>query len=245
MMNKIKKNMSIIILLLFGIIISLTLKSDSPQILVSKKFKPEFKDQLNNFVYLVSEVSLFDRSLPTASASGFIFSSNESHVFIITAYHFCQDDEIDPATPISKKTIYAINSKYPREAHIISFDIENDICILSGVKYSWESFKDAKFANSMPKIGEDVYNFAAPNGISSPNISLMFKGFFAGCDTDNCLYTIPATFGSSGSPVYNKKGELISIVVSATPEFENVAIGPDIYKIKKLVDDTNKIVRIK
>ena len=245
MMNKIKKNMSIIILLLLGIVASLTLKSDSPQILVSKKFKPEFKDQLSNFVYLVSEVSLFDRSLPESSASGFIFSSNESHVFIITAHHFCQDNEISPEIAIAKRTIYAINSKYPREAHVISYDEKNDICILTAVKYSWETFKDVKFAESMPRIGEDVYNFAAPNGISSPNINLMFKGFFSGCEIDSCLYTIPATFGSSGSPVYNKKGELISIIVSASPEFENVAIGPDIYKIKKLIDDTNKIVRIK
>jgi hypothetical protein len=235
------------ILILIALLFVILIKSDagtSTTNLSSKRYAEPFKDQLNNFVFLISERTIFNESLPESTASGFIFASTRSHIFIMTANHFCWNNDIAEQLEFAKRTIIAVNKEYPREAHILLTDEKNDICVLSAIKFKWEKFKTIKFAKSMPKTGEKVYNFAAPNGISSPNTNLMFEGYFSGCE-DLCLYTIPATFGSSGSAVYNSKGELISILVAATPDFENVGLGPDIYTIRKFINEANNTVRIK
>ena len=107
-----------------------------------------------------------------------------------------------------------------------------------------EKFKNIKLAKKMPAIGNFVFNVAAPNSMGSPNTRLLFDGHFGGCE-EVCVYTIPATFGSSGSAVFNSKGELISILVMATPDFENVGIGPDIYTIKQFLSEVEQIMVIK
>ena len=72
----------------------------------------------------------------------------------------------------------------------------------------------------------------------------MFDGYFAGCEQGFCMYSIPATFGSSGSAVYNTKGELVSILVAAAIDFENVSMGPDIQKIEALIKSVDNVVDI-
>jgi len=96
----------------------------------------------------------------------------------------------------------------------------------------------------MPSIGEVVINVAAPDGMASPRTRLMFDGNFAGCEGINCVYTIPATFGSSGSAIYNSDGELISILVAAATNFENVSMGPHVSLIQTLIDTVEEEIDI-
>jgi V8-like Glu-specific endopeptidase len=72
----------------------------------------------------------------------------------------------------------------------------------------------------------------------------MFDGNFAGCENFHCIYAVPATFGSSGSAIYNQQGELISILVAAATNFENVSMGPHVYLIQTLVDTVQKEIDI-
>lgn len=203
-------------------------------------YEKEYKDQLINFAFLVKAVSLIDQTSIHSTASGMIISSTKSHIFILTADHFCTT----PEDEIFKTDIIVNNSAAPRFAQIIYTDTKNDICLLSAIKYRGENFKNIKLAKKMPALGEFVFNVAAPNGIGSPKTRLLFDGYFGGCE-DMCLYTIPATFGSSGSAVFNEKGELISILVMATEDFENVGIGPDIYKIRTFLDKVGEIMVIR
>ena len=96
----------------------------------------------------------------------------------------------------------------------------------------------------MPLIGEKLTNVAAPDGMASPNTRLMFDGIFSGCEGLNCVFTIPATFGSSGSAVYNENGELVSILVAASVNFENVSMGPHITTIQTLVETVDEEIDI-
>ena len=220
------------------------LKSDFPVIQEEHSLKllyeKEYKDQLNNFTFLVKSVSLMDQTSIHSTASGMIISSTKSHIFVLTADHFCSS----PEDELFKTEIIVNNSDAPRLSQIIFKDPKNDICLLSAIKYKGEKFKNIKLAKKMPALGEFVFNVAAPNGIGSPKTRLLFDGYFGGCE-DMCLYTIPATFGSSGSAVFNDKGELISILVMATEDFENVGIGPDIYKIKIFLDKLDEIMEIR
>lgn len=206
-------------------------------------FEKEYKHQLNNFVFLIKVVDVLGTEEMQSTASGMIISSTKSHVFILTADHFCNSEEED-TTQLFKTEIIAYNGDNPRVGQIILSDKENDICLISGIKYRDEKFKNIDFAKKMPPLGEFIFNIAAPNSMGSPNTRLLFDGHFGGCE-DICVYTIPATFGSSGSAVFNSKGEIISILVMATPDFENVGIGPDIYTIRNFIKKVEQIMVIK
>jgi len=226
--------------------------------IVKSNYNKEFTHQLSNFTFLVKEVHLTfcenkdqetgtcdEVVFPEASASGVVISQSQSHLFILTADHFCIDTTPEEDMSMEGERliqVYLGNTK--RDAKIVIEDKDNDLCLLAALKFKKENFKPVKFASKMPEIGDELYNFAAPDGIGSPNTRLMFDGYFAGCEQGFCMYTIPATFGSSGSAVYNKRGELVSILVAAAIDFENVSMGPDISKITNFVKSIDKFVDI-
>jgi len=226
--------------------------------IITPKFNNEFRHQLSNFTFLVKEVNLtfcdkIDEEagtcdevvFPEASASGVVISQSKSHVFILTANHFCIDTPPEDDMSLEgSRTIKAFINATERDAQVLYEDDVNDLCLLGAVKLEKENFKPVRFASNMPKIGDRVYNFAAPDGIGSPNTRLMFDGYFAGCEQGFCMYSIPATFGSSGSAVYNEKGELVSILVAAAIDFENVSMGPDIQKISTLIKSVDNVIDI-
>ena len=96
----------------------------------------------------------------------------------------------------------------------------------------------------MPLIGENVINVAAPDGMASPNTRLMFDGKFSGCEGYSCVFTVPATFGSSGSAIYNKEGELVSLLVAAATNFENVSMGPHVETLNIFLESVSETVDI-
>ena len=217
-------------------------------------FVEEHKDKLSNFVFLVkeshtlcipdNETSCSERSeiIPTASASGVVLSSSTSHIFILTANHFCESSDMEKIMGEIKIRAFIGESK--RIVNVVTYTKEADLCLLQGLKFKDENFKTTELASEMPLIGEKVMNVAAPDGMASPNTRLMFDGNFAGCEESSCIFTVPATFGSSGSAIYNKEGQLVSILVAAATNFENVSMGPDITFIQTLIDTVQKEIDI-
>jgi hypothetical protein len=226
--------------------------------IVETKFNNTYKDQLSNFTFLVKEVNLVlcdesdkkmatcdEVTFPDSSASGVVISQSKSHIFIMTANHFCADTPPEEDMSMEgDRVIQVYIGSTMRDAKVVFEDEDDDLCLLEALKFKQENFSPVRFANEMPDIGDKLYNFAAPNGIGSPNTRLMFDGYFAGCEQGFCMYSIPATFGSSGSAVYNEEGELVSILVAAAIEFENVSMGPDITKISNFVKSIDKVVDI-
>jgi hypothetical protein len=220
--------------------------------------KPIFVEQhqtkLENFVFLVKESHSFcipekeescqekTEVLPISSASGVILSSSSSHIFILTANHFCENSDIEKIMGELKIRIFI--GETSRLANVITSSEKADLCLLQALRYKDENFKPTRLAKEMPSIGEDVFNVAAPDGMASPNTRLMFTGKFSGCEGLNCVFTVPATFGSSGSAIYNQEGELISLLVAAALNFENVSMGPHIKTLNTLVETVEETLDI-
>ena len=217
-------------------------------------FVEEHKDKLLNFVFLVKEshsLCMPDEEsscleepsvIPIASASGVVLSSSSSHIFILTANHFCETSDVEKM--MGEVKIRAFIGESSRLVDTVTYSQKADLCLLQGLRFKEESFKTTTIAKEMPSIGEHVINVAAPDGMASPNTRLMFDGNFAGCEGLNCVYSIPATFGSSGSAIYNKEGELISILVAAATNFENVSMGPHVSLIQTLIDTVEEEIDI-
>jgi hypothetical protein len=217
-------------------------------------FVEKHESKLENFVFLIKEshdICISDetescpespRVVPVASASGVVLSSSSSHIFILTANHFCEDSPIEKIMGETK--IRAFIGETSRLTTVVNYSENADICLLQGLKYKDENFKTTKIAKEMPLIGESVINVAAPDGMASPNTRLMFDGKFSGCEGYSCVFTVPATFGSSGSAIYNKEGELIALLVAAATNFENVSMGPHVEMINTFIDSISESVDI-
>ena len=221
---------------------------------VKPTFVKEHEDKLSNFVFLVKEShslcipdeksSCLDKPgiMPIASASGVVLSSSSSHIFILTANHFCETSNMEKM--MGEIKIRAFIGETSRLVDSVTFSQKADLCLLQGLRFKEENFKTTVIAKEMPSIGDRVINVAAPDGMASPNTRLMFDGNFSGCEGLNCVYTVPATFGSSGSAIYNKEGELISLLVAAATNFENVSMGPHVKLIQTLIDTVEEEIDI-
>ena len=206
-------------------------------------YTKDYKIGAENFVFLLKEVvpliCLEEECEPKidSTASGFVFSSDENSIFVMTAAHFCAESE--SLDIFLSQNIIGFANDTPRQLYLLYMDKEKDLCMLHGVKNLNENFGNIKIAKE-PTIGERVYTVAAPEGIAGPGIRLIFDGIFSGCDELYCMSTIPATFGSSGAGIYNKKGELISVVMAVPQSFSHVVISPshkDLIKFIKIIDD--------
>ena len=228
--------------------------SKKPTQIADQIYTKTYQSQLENFVFLVkeshhncfpnSEQSCIEEKTvtPLSSASGVVLSSSSSHIFIVTANHFCENSISEKMMGETKIRIFIGDTS--RVANIVTGSEKADLCLLEALRFKDESFKTTILAKRMPLIGDRLINIAAPDGMASPNTRLMFNGNFAGCEEFSCVFTIPATFGSSGSAIYNEKGELVSILVAAAVNFENVSMGPHVDTLHVLVETVEKTIDI-
>ena len=243
MYEKVKTGVVVFIILLF-IFGCMSLKTHIP-VNAGKnsiKYTKNYHSGSGNFVFLLKEVEplicLAEECRPRieSTASGFVLSSDENSVFIITAAHFCT--EVEGVDIYVDEQIIAFANDTPRKVSILYMDRETDLCMLHGIKEVNESFENIKIAENSV-IGEKVYTVAAPDGIAGPGFRLIFDGIFSGCDDNVCMTTIPATFGSSGAGIFNMKGEVITIVMAVPENFNNVILSPsnkDLIEFIKLID---------
>ena len=75
-------------------------------------------------------------------------------------------------------------------------------------------------------FGERVFTVSAPLGVSDRNVVLHFEGIFSGCSNPlSCYFTIPTTYGSSGSAIFDTKRRIVGITLRSLVGFESVALG--------------------
>ena len=131
------------------------------------------------------------------------------------------------------------NNKIYNIKEIVNADKENDLCLFS-VKGLFN--KPLKIAKDLPEIGDIVYNISSPEGIFSKGGIPVFLGIYSGKYNDennSDIYTIYSKPGSSGSPVFNTKGELIGAIHSTIRNNYNISLATNITAIKDIIKKTN------
>ena len=173
-----------------------------------------------------------------SSASSFLIKNKKDKSYLLTAAHVCKTDYGSliflPKFQV-KEEFYGLNFKMQKFKYKVhSIDQKNDLCIVTSDRIDAKPYKIAK---SYPALGDVVYNIAAPLGIFEKGIVPLFSGRFSGSAYDRALYTLPAVGGSSGSPVLNKKGQVIGLVSAVTIKFNQIVISPTLEQIRKIVKD--------
>lgn len=178
-----------------------------------------------------------------SSGSGVVVASSEEGSYVLTAAHVCQV-EIDKMVPdptflpliktieINMKIVNLAQSKY--QADVISMDTNSDICLLFVEDY-WNEAGPVEISSTAPFEGERVYNVAAPVGIFYENTVPLLEGFYMGTEDLRSYYSIPAIGGSSGSPIFNLRGDLVGMIHSVNVMFPVVSISPKYNELKKFI----------
>jgi len=143
------------------------------------------------------------------------------------------------------------NSGNSFTAKVVALYPSRDLCI---VAVESTGVKPIKLARRQVKPGARIWNLAAPLGIWQPNLQNKFHGLYSGdyiCMEDEVnlfaipctpgkstwsVFTLPATHGSSGSPIFNRYGKVIGIISMVPEGFPELAYAVQLKDMHRLLD---------
>tara|TARA_Y100000296_G_C5118896_1_gene229285 strand:+ start:272 stop:1003 length:732 start_codon:yes stop_codon:yes gene_type:complete len=181
-----------------------------------------------------------DECQPTRSeimGSGVVVGTKRDGAYVLTAAHVCESSAMlgMPFVQDYRISIEVVNLKEEKYlSEIISMNYFLDTCILFAHKLRNQV---AKISLRSPRIGTRVYNVAAPANIFYKNTVPILEGFFDGNvkEREIAMYSIPATGGSSGSPIFNSHGHLIGMIHSVNVYFPVISISPRHKDLKNFI----------
>ena len=171
----------------------------------------------------------FNQTL-VSSGSGFVVKNDQDGSYIFTAGHVCDDSDVirqfqRPNITILKQKFLAIDiDKNYHTAKTIAFTMCEDMCIA----YVPGLHRPAvKISQAPPQQGDEVLNIAAPLGVFDKQMIPILHGHYSGIAYGGkAIYTIPAIGGSSGSGIFNHRGELVGMIHSAHVRFNILSLSP-------------------
>jgi S1-C subfamily serine protease len=177
------------------------------------------------------------------TGSGFVIDRIKLGSFIITAAHLCKAVEV---TKDLKELQTKITSADPGfkvvtfggkqyDAKVLKYNNKIDICMM--FVEGLTNIEPVEIARKIPKVGEKIYNIAAPQGVFAPGMVSILEGRFSGDHPTKkrALYSLPAAGGSSGSMILNHKGRLIGVLHSVWRYFHHITIGTNFKDTKDFI----------
>ena len=172
-----------------------------------------------------------------SSGSGYVVKLSDKGAYIVTAGHVCDGEKgllasVEQTIRMKVSTI----TLHEYDAVVLKKDQSIDACLLFAEGLT-EGVEVIPLAAKPPKRGEKVYNIAAPLGMFDYDMVPIFEGRYAGEEGGQDVYSLAATFGSSGSMILNSKGELVGMVHSVLVKFRNIAISSPYEKLMNFIRD--------
>jgi len=172
-----------------------------------------------------------------STGSGYVVRVSEKGAWIVTAAHVCNGESgllesVDQKINMKVSTI-TLDSY---DAVVIKKDQEIDACLLFAEGLT-KGVEVIPLSLKAPRRGEKVYNIAAPLGMFDYDMVPIFEGRYAGEEDGQDIYSLAATFGSSGSMILNSKGELVGMIHSVLKGFRHIAVSSPYEKLMDFIRD--------
>lgn len=164
----------------------------------------------------------------------YIKLEGEAQRFQLTAFN---PPSIQEGTREAVMTVTTLGGKR-HLAEISSMDLSVDLCTL---KVEGLTALPVQVAKLPIARGERVYTMSAPEGFFDDDMVLTFDGFFSGVMSTNQVesawtFTVPAYHGGSGSPIFNNRTELISVLFAGSAQMENVGLGIPLEDVRRFLE---------
>lgn len=180
----------------------------------------------------VDDSCLSDSRISTASG---VIVDTKLKTYILTAGHVCDIDyakmQLD-ATSISATYYVQDVAGISWKAKVYRLDRANDMCLLVTQRLG---HRPIDISRAPPVYGEKYYNLAGPAGIAGKTFVPVLEGRYSGFNQYSMLFTIPAQGGSSGSPIFDKDGKLVGMIMSVHRKFPMVSFSPHFHAIHDLL----------
>jgi len=154
---------------------------------------------------------------------------NKGNKVILTVAHVCRQMQLDHMATllgddIQYDYIVSVEGNDWDKYEVVPFklDDENDICMMKGNELEGPALK---ISNKKPTYGEKIFTIASPGGLAENGVIPIFEGRFLGILDSRAFYSIPAMGGSSGSPLINRKGEIVGVTHSVYAFFHHVSVS--------------------
>lgn len=195
------------------------------------KTKPELeypKTKIQQIEELYKKPDNFSESLPDLNEKNrkavfFVYASNRwesiqgSGFFVskdgiaISNYHVFEDMDINLSV------IKTYDDKEYKIEKVLEKNQDNDYVIFKVKKtYTSEVFNYLTIAETLPKVGEQVFAIGNPEGLDQTLSTGIVSGYRM--EKQYIQTTTPITHGSSGGPLCNSKGEVIGITTMGQQE---------------------------
>lgn len=171
----------------------------------------------------------------TSAASGSIIK-HTTKTYILTAGHVCNKDDYKNYIGVDHlKVKYRITDSLgiTHKARLFKLDKDNDICLLQVKRLALPAIP-IRFSG--PEHWEKVYNLSNPTGFSGKNYVPLLEGRYSGFNAHRMVFTVPAIGGSSGSPVFDKNGKLVGMIIAVHMKFPMISFSPHFHAIKEMVN---------
>ena len=160
---------------------------------------------------------------------------------VLTVAHICESERMNAVAHLTQqKLIYDFtatveaNSWNSYDAMPVKISHKNDICLMSVENIDAPYLK---MSNKKPVYGQKVYTIASPGGLAKDGMVPTFEGRFLGITDNKAYYSVPAIGGSSGSPLINKKGEVIGVTHSVYAYFHHVTVSTTFEELWKFLSN--------
>lgn len=175
-----------------------------------------------------------------AYASGVIVKRTNDGSEILTAGHVCDTDDLVSAIALQGIKVYIDLSVMAKNGEtfktkVMRIDPTIDACLVKAPTMT--RWKPIKIRRKPPEFGEKFYNLASPLGVATSELVPVLEGRYSGLvNFHRAAYTIPAAPGSSGSPIFDKRGHLVGMVHSVYRRFPLLSFSPSHEKLMDFLD---------
>ena len=198
-----------------------------------------------------------------SSGSGSIVDHKNKVSFILTASHVCNivyKEQIKSIFPFYNKKEYTamwtrINKIYDIEGEShkaipLVWSRHHDTCIMVSSKIDQPSLG---LAWKPPFPGEKIYYMGFPRGIGGGKFVPMFHGYYVGekgvTEWNNRAevagFSLPIAPGSSGSSVLDVNGNIVGMLHSYFPVFDNLGLSATHPQLKELFEKADEVWEIR